>query len=144
MGFRRVLIALDESAAAAHASDVGVELARALGADAAFVYAVDPLAAAAPDSGVPSAEILERDAREGKDLLARNAAQSKLEPPPAQFLRTGRPAHEIIGVAGEWHADVIVMASHGRGGVTRLLMGSVAEGVMRHAPCPVLVVRAGT
>lgn len=47
-----------------------------------------------------------------------------------------------VNAAKEWPADLIVIGSHGRGGVKRALLGSVAEGVMRHAPCPVLVVRA--
>jgi nucleotide-binding universal stress UspA family protein len=46
-----------------------------------------------------------------------------------------------VNAAKEWPADVIVIGSHGRAGVTRVLLGSVAEAVMRHAPCPVLVVR---
>jgi universal stress protein A len=53
----------------------------------------------------------------------------------------GKPAAEIVNAAKEWPADVIVIGSHGRAGVTRVLLGSVAEAVMRHAPCPVLVVR---
>jgi nucleotide-binding universal stress UspA family protein len=53
----------------------------------------------------------------------------------------GRPDDEIVLLATEENVDLIVMASHGRTGLSRLLMGSVAEGVMRRAPCPVLVVK---
>ena len=48
----------------------------------------------------------------------------------------------ILQAASEWGADLIVIGSHGRDGLTRALLGSVAEGVMRQAPCPVLVVKA--
>lgn len=53
-------------------------------------------------------------------------------------LDTGSPASTIIGVAKEEAVDLIVMGTHGRSGVRRLLMGSVAEEVVRKAPCPVL------
>ena len=56
------------------------------------------------------------------------------------YLR-GSPVAEILEFAERENVDLIVMASHGRTGLARLLMGSVAEGVMRKAPCPVLIVK---
>lgn len=56
----------------------------------------------------------------------------------------GKPADVIVDHAQAVKADLIVMGSQGRTGVQRLMVGSVAERVVRHAPCPVLVVRAGT
>jgi hypothetical protein len=53
----------------------------------------------------------------------------------------GSPVVEILGLAEQQNIDLIVMASHGRTGFSRLLMGSIAEGVMRKARCPVLVVK---
>ena len=53
----------------------------------------------------------------------------------------GAPEEEIVSFASENDCDLIVMASHGRTGLSRLLMGSVAEGVMRKASCPVLIVK---
>jgi nucleotide-binding universal stress UspA family protein len=53
----------------------------------------------------------------------------------------GEPVPEILEVAGQTKADLIVMGTHGRTGLSRLLMGSVAEQVVRNAPCPVLIVR---
>src|SRR5262245_31264863 len=54
----------------------------------------------------------------------------------------GEPATEIVRMAGELNCDLIVMGTHGRTGLRRLLMGSVAEKVLRTAPCPVLTVRS--
>jgi nucleotide-binding universal stress UspA family protein len=54
----------------------------------------------------------------------------------------GEPATEIVRLARELPADLVVMGTHGRTGLGRLLMGSVAEQVMRKAPCPVLTVKA--
>ena len=47
----------------------------------------------------------------------------------------------IVEAAGQWHADLVVMGSHGRKGLARFLLGSVSEGVARHSPCSVLIVR---
>jgi nucleotide-binding universal stress UspA family protein len=140
MSFRRILIALDDSAIAAHAVEVGTELATSLGAQAALVYVVDPTPAFPPDSGIPPTEWLATLKREGQTFLAA-AAQRTLEPPAWQFLREGKPADQILAAAREWAADVIVIGTHGRSGVSRLVLGSTAESVVRHAACPVLVVR---
>ena len=56
-------------------------------------------------------------------------------------LKEGNPATTIVETAKELHADLIVMGTHGRSGVGRLLLGSVAEVVLRKAPCPVLTVK---
>jgi len=63
------------------------------------------------------------------------------EVPVDAVVRTGSPAAEIIDVARKLPADVIVISTHGRTGLKHVLLGSVAEQVVRHAPCPVLVVR---
>jgi nucleotide-binding universal stress UspA family protein len=59
----------------------------------------------------------------------------------AQMIETGDPASTICAVAADLNVDVIVIGSHGRGFLSRVLLGSVSEHVTRHAPCPVLVVR---
>ena len=61
---------------------------------------------------------------------------------PEYALRIGAPAHEIVRYAEARNVDLIVMGTHGRSGVAHLLMGSVAEHVVRAAPCPVLLVRS--
>lgn len=59
-------------------------------------------------------------------------------------VRLGAPAAEIVSAAREWPADVVVIGSRGRTGIERLLLGSVARGVLQSAPCSVLVVPSGT
>jgi nucleotide-binding universal stress UspA family protein len=78
-----------------------------------------------------------------KDLLAQ---LDRLQPPGPDIrvdraLADGDPVQEILHTARETHADLIVMGTHGRTGMGRILMGSVAEGVLRKAPCPVLTVK---
>jgi nucleotide-binding universal stress UspA family protein len=61
--------------------------------------------------------------------------------PYTHRLTMGDPAGEIVRIAADEHAEMIVLGTHGRTGMTRLLMGSVAEAIVRRAPCPVLVYR---
>ena len=61
--------------------------------------------------------------------------------PVIHVLETGQPVEEILRVAKESHVDLIIMGTHGRRGLKRMLLGSVAERVMREAPCPVLTVK---
>ncbi|HME60987.1 MAG TPA: universal stress protein [Candidatus Binatia bacterium] len=143
MSFKKILIAVDESAFAARAVDVGFDLARSLGAQVALIYVVDPsIVAYAPESGIPASELVAEAQRDARRLTAAFTQSAALQPPPLEFIHTGKPPVEIVGAAKDWPADLIVIGSHGRGGVERLLLGSVAEAVMRHASCPVLVVRA--
>jgi universal stress protein A len=58
-----------------------------------------------------------------------------------ELVHIGRPYEEIITVAKEHKADLIIIATHGRSGLKHAFLGSTAERVVRHAPCPVLVVR---
>jgi hypothetical protein len=57
------------------------------------------------------------------------------------YLRTGRPANEIVELSEDLGVGVVVIGSRGLGGISRALMGSVSDSVVRHASCPVLVVR---
>ncbi|MFM8987004.1 MAG: universal stress protein [Planctomycetia bacterium] len=61
--------------------------------------------------------------------------------PFAHRLTMGDPAGEVVRIAADENAEMIVLGTHGRTGMTRLLMGSVAEAIVRRAPCPVLVYR---
>ena len=86
-------------------------------------------------------------AREEQGLLAylHKAGQALVETnrPIHAAVHMGEPADEIIDFANQDGTDLIVMATHGRSGFQHMLLGSVAERVVRKAPCPVLVVREG-
>lgn len=144
MSFRKILIAVDGSPIAAHAAEVALELVRSLAGEAAFIHAIDPALGNAAETGMSSAELLAMAEQDGKQLLAEFRQRSSLQPPPLEFLPIGKPGAEIVKAAKDWPADVIVIGSHGRGGLKRLLLGSVAEAVMRHSPCPVLVIPSPT
>ncbi len=143
MSFRKILVAVDESAFSARTANVGFDLARSLGSEVAIIYVVDPsVGAYAPEGGIPASELVTLAQQDGKRLLGAFGERAALQPAPLAFIHVGKPAAEIVKAAKDWPADLIVVGSHGRGGVERLLLGSVAEAVMRHATCPVLVVRA--
>ncbi|HEV2287848.1 MAG TPA: universal stress protein [Candidatus Acidoferrales bacterium] len=142
MSFARILIAVDQSAFAAHAANIGIELAKSLGAELAFIHVVDTaVASAAPDVGLPADKLIAMEKEEAKRLLSAFRERAGTSPLALEFLEMGKPATKIVDAAKSWPADLIVIGSHGRGGVERLLLGSVAESVVRHASCPVLVVR---
>jgi type II secretory ATPase GspE/PulE/Tfp pilus assembly ATPase PilB-like protein/nucleotide-binding universal stress UspA family protein len=91
---------------------------------------------------LPVGEDLERKAQSLRERLERLAQPAALDGLPIVCAaRPGRPWTEIVAYAREYNADLIVMGTHGRTGLAHAVMGSVAEQVIRHAPCPVLVVR---
>ena len=82
-----------------------------------------------------------------EDSASADETLHQMKPPGVRvnhFLLTGDPATEIIGLAKEHQSDLIVMGTHGRTGLGRLLMGSVAEQVVRKAHCPVLTIKVPT
>jgi universal stress protein A len=79
------------------------------------------------------------EAQRRLDALLSKAKEARVS--AEGVLVEGEPHREIVRVATSRHADVIVMGTHGRTGLSRFLMGSVATRVLREAPCPVLTVR---
>jgi nucleotide-binding universal stress UspA family protein len=139
MPFQQILVALDGSEFAAHALAVASSLATALSAQLGVVHVIDPKLVAG-NIGVPADQIWATLRRDGHDLLDTAASAIPAQPHVWKFLREGAPWKEIIASAREWPADLIVVGTHGRSGLTRLLLGSTAEGVVRQSPCPVVVV----
>lgn len=142
MRFRKVLIAVDDDPIAAQAAEVGVDLARTLNAEVALIHAIDPSLIFAPEAGIAADELALRAEQDGARLMADFRARLPATTHVLQFIPQGLPGSEIVKAAREWAADLIVIGSHGRHGITRALVGSVADAVMREASCPVLVVRA--
>lgn len=133
----RVLLTTDLSHHAAHAHARGVALARSLGAGvqpelrSLFVRPPELGEVALPAAWAPGA---------AEHELAEFLRAQVPPPPTTPSVRTGDPAHEIVAAAREWEADLIVMGTHGRRGIGRVFLGSVAETVVRHAPCAALVI----
>jgi nucleotide-binding universal stress UspA family protein len=142
----RILLATDGSEEATLAAQTAADLAQKTGSELHLVN-VRP----APVYIEPTSEVLywisrieESERKEAQQLLDAQAEQIQaLGATVAQsHVRLGRPDEEIVILAEEIGAGLIAMGSRGLGGVRRLLMGSVSDSVIRHAHCPVLVVRA--
>jgi nucleotide-binding universal stress UspA family protein len=142
---REILATTDFSDESRAGVRYAVALAEKLGAAVALLHVVEPTSQMAGIEAVPiTGDGTERTtlARAQLKKLAQRASGGGLRLTPC--LRTGIPFHEITGAARERAADLIVIATHGNTGTKRVLLGSTAERVVRHAPCPVLTVRTPT
>ncbi len=143
MQFKKILIAVDDSAVAAHAADVGFDLAVQLGAEVALVTVVDPATApSSGESGISMSEWMSFVKRDAKTLLHAYASRRTLTPPPLLFVEDGKPSAQLVEAARNWRADLMVIGSNSRSSVADALLGGVARGVLHHAPCPVMLIRA--
>lgn len=119
-------------------------MARLTGAEVCLLHVYQNPAQLFPMGGYvgPVSDMLADLRREvGVELDALAEPYLKDGPPVRTLLVEGIPYKGILDRAEEWNADLIVMGTHGRTGVERALTGSVAERVIRFAPCPVLVSR---
>lgn len=143
---KNVLVATDFSEPSEAALNYGRELARSFGANLQVMHVVEDVFAwlMPPDGVIPNFDELQRNltdaARQQLDELLTDEDRRELHAKPV--LRVSRAtAAAITEYAKNAKVDVIIMGTHGRGGAARLFLGSVAEKVLRTAPCPVLVVR---
>jgi nucleotide-binding universal stress UspA family protein len=138
--FRTILHATDFSESAGVAYRVACSLAREHQARLVLLHVVEPPAVAYAGGVIlpgPATEV--EEIREKLGELAGQAHGLGVE----TRLVEGEPAPAIVRLASELKCGLIVLGTHGRRGLARLLMGSVAEHVLRKAPCPVLTVRQG-
>jgi universal stress protein A len=146
ISIRRILAPTDFSEHALPAVRYAVELADKFAAELILLHVVPDAVLALPDAVMPTpAPMTDLHAltEAGKEGLANLIAAEKLEAyHPRPEVRIGSPATEIIAAAKDLHADLVCVATHGRGGLARVILGSVAEMVVRQAPCPVLTVRS--
>ena len=140
MSFNRIMIALDESATAARALEQGATLASQLQASVALVYVVDTRLLISQETGIPADRLSEEFEQLGKQTLDAAATHVAHGAAPLEIVRAGDPVREILAAAHEWHADLLVLGTHARSGLTRMFVGSTAEGVLRRSSCPVLIV----
>ncbi|MBM3460951.1 MAG: universal stress protein [Armatimonadetes bacterium] len=142
MDIKRILVPTDFSEDSRHALAHGLELARSFGATVHLLHVVDLIApippyAALGGAGAAPPDPLVEDARfELNDLAA-----EVQDVPLKTVVRIGNAAHQIVDYVKQMEIDLIVIATHGRRGLSRLLLGSTTERVVRTADCAVLSVR---
>jgi len=138
---KKILVATDFSECAGEALDYAVALAGVLSAKLQVLHVI-----LVPSLGIPEVGVAVTNTLIESTVRAQQAELDKLVAryPSAGIetvLRTGDARDVIIDLASEIGADLIVMGTHGRRGVRRALIGSIAETVVRTAPCPVLTIR---
>lgn len=140
MSFKRVIVAVDGGEFALTAARRGLELANQLNAQAAVIFVVDlARAVGSSDAGITREEaliVLKKEAEQTLDQIAALYGG----PEVMKFMPEGDPKEDIIRMAESWGADLLVIGTHARTGLARLLLGSVAEHVVRHSTVPVMVV----
>jgi nucleotide-binding universal stress UspA family protein len=141
---KKILVPIDFSEASDRALEYGVELARRLDASLVVMHCYEIPVYGIPDGAlVATAEAVSRITTASQEGLALAMLRCQDAGAHAQvMLRQGNPVLVIPKVADEIAADVIVMGTHGRKGIARAFLGSVAEGVLRATACPVLAVHA--
>lgn len=134
--YERVLVPTDGSVGTAHVALQAIDLARQYGATLHVLHVID-------DPGLVSGEGAVDECRERGEQAVRRVEQiARVHDADATTeLREGDPAETILAYADEIGADLIVAGTHGRSGVRRRVIGSVAERLVRHADCPVMTVR---
>ena len=144
---KRILIAVEESTFSDLAVKYGVSLGQSLGAEIILVHAdeipiastftADPLLSESP-AMIPELMHLQEEA--SKNLFARLIKQYGEKIKISTYTRIGRAQDEILSVAEECQADLIILGTHGRTGFDHFISGSVSESVARKSKCPVLII----
>lgn len=144
--YKRILVPVDGSEKAATAAIHGAELASKLGSELILFHVVPslpPYVEPYPDRlGNIQQVIIDEFSRHGHDILAK--VKDDLEPYRLNIISdiaVGHPAEEIVKKAKDMECDLVIMGSRGLGELKGYLLGSVSNRVIRHAACPVLVVR---
>ncbi len=142
--FRRILVPVDFTEVSTHALDWAIELAASVGASVTVLHSYAIPIIGFPDGAlIPTPQVatdLGEAARVGLEAVVKERRGGKV--PLETVLREGEAWEEIVNVADEMDADLIVIGTHGRHGLARALLGSVAEHVVRTSHRPVLTLSA--
>jgi nucleotide-binding universal stress UspA family protein len=141
----RILLAVDGSAASQAAIDETTQRPWPQPSTVRVISAVHPYVPAAVEfvpAAVTPQDIVQQQENHAKQITADAADRIRKSGLSVEtMVRQGDPRTVIVDEANEWGANLIVVGSHGRTGLQRLLLGSVAQAVVAHAPCSVEVVR---
>ncbi len=146
--YQRILIPTDGSTTSNTGLDEAIKLAKLTGAELRLVHVVDALSYATGFDlyGAHASDVIPMMREAGKKILEQAKAHVETQDVKADSILidvpAARVAETIADQATKWHADLIVIGTHGRRGIKRLMLGSDAEQIVRIAPVPVLLVRA--
>lgn len=143
LGIKSVLVPLDFSASSLKALDYAVAFARQFKAKLTLVHVVEPIATPDFAASFPLGVENDRSMEAAKEKLESVLKSARVPAASVEKLlvRFGRSFHEIADAARTLKVDLIIISTHGYTGLKHVILGSTTERVVRHAPCPVLVVR---
>ena len=149
MIWKTILVPHDFSSSANHAVAIARDEAKAHGAKMILLHVIDlpgsikPETVIVPDETGAPINVKDYAVKQAEEHLADLAARVAKDGVTAStFIRVGKPEDEIVKFAEENKIDLIAMGTHGRTGLAHLLVGSVAERVVRTSKCPVLTIRS--
>lgn len=136
---KKILIAIDGGPTSEKIALSGFQLGQQLNAEIALVSIVDTSNLMTDGAITPRelADILNTDAKKNQQILIDKIFKNFKV---FTFIEEGKPYEGILKVAQEWNANLIVLGTHGRTGISHLLMGSVAEKVLRHSDKPLFII----
>lgn len=136
---KKILIAIDDGPTSEKVSSNGFQLGQQLNAEIALVSVVATTALMTEGGVTPGemADIIKNDFKKNQQMLVDKVFKDYKV---WTFIEEGKPFEAILKVAEEWEADLIVLGTHGRTGLSHLLMGSVAEKVIRHSTKPLFII----
>jgi universal stress protein A len=138
----RILVPIDFSASSLKTVDEAVEFSRPYEAELIFLFVVERMIYESPLLVIDSSALLKNQTRAAQEKLEEICRPLRKDGINCRVLvESGSAYQAIVEAAKKVHADLIVISTHGLTGLVHILMGSVAERVVQHAACPVLVVR---
>ncbi|HQS22845.1 MAG: universal stress protein UspA [Sphingobacteriia bacterium 24-36-13] len=144
MTYKKILIAVDNSAFSLKAAEIGFDLGHQLDAEVALLFVINRQKENVNIETGPTREVSEmillKEAEETIDQLIKMYNGTKKL---YRFTPEGFPKEEILNIAKEWEADLIVIGTHGRTGLSHLFKGSIAEHIAHHALVPVFIIPPG-
>ena len=143
VSFKNILVPIDFGEPSRHALQIAIDLAKQFRSSVTLVHTWEIPAYVYMGSEIPATELFHPMKDVAQQLLDNALAEVRKEIPEAKgVLRGGSPWREILAVVEEFKPDLVVMGTHGRRGVSRALLGSVTEKIVRISPAPVLTVGA--
>ncbi len=141
--FNKILVPTDGSKGSERALQVAAEVAQRFGSKVVLVFVAEPPGMLYPP-GLSYVDLMDSTTKWGREIVG-SAAETLEKNGVAveRHVREGHPAQVILESIEEWAVDLVVMGTHGRRGLDRVLLGSVAEEVVRRSKAPVITVRAG-
>jgi len=145
--YQKILVPIDGSDTAALGLNEAIRLAKNQGARIRLVHIVNELIVVLPEAYIDIGRVVDSLRSSGQTILANGEAVVRgagVEVDTRLVEAMGNAAgDQIIQLAKEWGAELIVCGTHGRRGIRRIVLGSDAEHIVRHTPVPILLVRSG-